>query len=46
MRTYDYGNVTIVVHRPALDAKEQEHRETALRQAVAQYGKALAKGGK
>ena len=41
--TYTYGNVEIVVHRPAIDDKERMKREETLRRAVAAYGKATIK---
>ena len=37
--TYQYGNVEIVVHRPALEDKERRKREEALRRAVMVFGK-------
>lgn len=37
--TYEYGNIEIVVHRPVLDAKEQQKREESLKRAVMVYGK-------
>ena len=39
VNTYQYGNVEIVVYRPALDDKERQKREEALRRAVAAYGR-------
>ena len=36
---YTYGNAEIVVHRPALDDKERQKREDALRRAVMAFGK-------
>lgn len=49
--TYQYGNVEIVVRRPALDSKERQKREDSLRRAVTAYGKetmrkAVSKNGK
>ena len=44
--TYEYGLVEIVVHRPALDDKERQKREEALRRAVTAYGKALTRENK
>lgn len=41
--TYEYGLVEIVVHRPALDDKERQKREDALRRAVAAFGKETMK---
>lgn len=43
VNTYEYGHVLIVVHRPALDENERQKRETALKRAVAAYGKAALK---
>lgn len=44
--TYEYGNITIVVHRPDLDDKERLKREATLKTALAAYGKALARSGR
>lgn len=43
--TYDYGHISIVVHRPALDEKERQKREAALRRAIEAYGKATVQKG-
>lgn len=40
VKTYTYGNVEIVVHRPVIDDKERVKREETLRRAVAAFGKA------
>ena len=44
--TYEYGNVTIVVHRPALEENERIKREATRKTALAGYGKALARSGR
>lgn len=41
--TYEYGCVSIVVHRPELDDKERQKREAALLRAVTAYGKETMK---
>ena len=43
--TYRYGNATVVVHRPVLDEKERRRRETAIKTALAAFGKAAIRAG-
>lgn len=44
--TYEMGNATIVVHRPALEEKEREKREWQICHALANYGAAVISGKK
>lgn len=44
--TYEYGNITIVVHRPGLDDNERRKREAVLQTAIACYGKAIVRNGR
>lgn len=41
--TYEYGHISIVVHRPALSDNERQKREAALRRAVVEYGKVMVR---
>lgn len=45
-REYQYGNVTIVIHRPELSDKELRKQEETLLIALQQFGKAMKEKNK
>ena len=43
--THTYGNVTVNVYRPILTDLERRKREEAVKEALAEYGRALYDAG-
>ena len=41
--TYEYGNISIVVHRPTLDEGKRMKQEAVLQRAISAYGKEMTR---